>query len=85
MLLSLEAQREPIVVLIEDLHWVDPESEAAITRIVASISHQPILLLATYRPEYRHDWLQRGSFLQVGLDQLEPGNVDAFLRSLIGR
>jgi hypothetical protein len=84
VLLSLEAQQEPIVVLIEDLHWVDPESEAAITRIVASISHQPILLLATYRPEYRHDWLQRGSFLQVGLDQLEPSNVDAFLRSLIG-
>jgi predicted ATPase len=84
VLLSLEAQQEPIVVLIEDLHWVDPESEAAITRIVASISHQSILLLATYRPEYRHDWLQRGSFLQVGLDQLGLGNVDAFLRSLIG-
>ena len=65
VLLSLEAQQQPVAVLIEDLHWLDPESEAAIERIAASISYQPILLLVTYRPEYRHDWLQPGSFLQL--------------------
>jgi predicted ATPase len=84
VLLSLEAQQQPIVVLIEDLHWCDSESEAAIGRIVASISHQPILLLATFRPEYRHDWLQTGNFLQVTLDPLGPADAPAFVRSLLG-
>jgi tetratricopeptide (TPR) repeat protein len=83
VLLSLEAQRQPVVVLIEDLHWIDLESGAAIERIAASISHQPILLLATYRPEYRHDW-QPGNFLQLRLDPLGAADAGAFLHSLLG-
>ena len=84
VLLSLEAQQQPLVVLIEDLHWVDPESGAAIERIAASIGHQPILLLVTYRPEYRHDWLQTGSLLQLRLVPLGPAHASAFLHSLLG-
>ena len=84
VLLALEARRRPVLVLVEDLHWIDPESEAVLNRVVEAIHHQRILLIATYRTEYRHPWVQTSVFSQLRLEPLGPAETEALLRALLG-
>ena len=54
-LLVRESQVQPLLVVCEDLHWIDAETQAALDRLVESLPTARILLLVDYRPEYRHD------------------------------
>jgi predicted ATPase len=51
-----ESQVQPLLVMVEDLHWIDAETQAVLDRLVESLPAVRLLLLATYRPEYRHEW-----------------------------
>jgi pimeloyl-ACP methyl ester carboxylesterase/DNA-binding SARP family transcriptional activator/tetratricopeptide (TPR) repeat protein len=82
--LATEARRRPVVVLLEDLHWMDAESEAVIDRLVEGLAAQRMLVLTSYRPEYRHQWMQRSYFQQVRLDRLSQGESRELLRTLLG-
>jgi predicted ATPase len=55
-LLLRESQVQPLLVVFEDLHWIDAETQSALERLVESLPAARILLLVNYRPEYRHDW-----------------------------
>jgi pimeloyl-ACP methyl ester carboxylesterase len=84
VLLTLEARRRPVVVLAEDLHRIDPESEDILNRVVEAIRHQRILLIATYRTEYRPSWAQTSVFSQLRLEPLGPAETDSLLYALLG-
>ena len=50
------AQVQPLVVVFEDLHWIDSETQALLDSLVESLPTARLLLLVNYRPEYQHRW-----------------------------
>src|SRR4029450_12816447 len=55
-LLLRESQVQPLLVVFEDLHWIDGETQALLDRLVDSLGSARLLLLVNYRPEYQHGW-----------------------------
>jgi DNA-binding NtrC family response regulator/tetratricopeptide (TPR) repeat protein len=64
------SRRRPLVVAIEDLHWIDRTSEEVLVAFAESLSAAPLLLVVTYRPEYQPPWLGRSYASQTALDRL---------------
>ncbi len=58
-LLLSESQRQPLCVVLEDLHWIDPETQAVLDALIDSLPAARVLLLLTYRPEYKQDWSRK--------------------------
>jgi class 3 adenylate cyclase/tetratricopeptide (TPR) repeat protein len=77
-------QEQPLLLVCEDLHWLDTETQALLDSVVESLSTAQILLLVTYRPEYQHGWGSKTSYTQVRLDPLLPASAEAFLATLLG-
>ncbi len=83
-LLSALSRQSPLVVLIEDFHWCDPESEQLIARLVELAAGQRMLLILTYRPGIRRDWMSRSIFRQLRLEAFGAGEAERFLDVLLG-
>jgi class 3 adenylate cyclase/tetratricopeptide (TPR) repeat protein len=83
-LLLRESQVQPLVVLIEDLHWIDSETQAVLDTLVESLPTARILLLVSYRPEYEHAWGRKTYYLQLRIDPLPPQSAGALLDALVG-
>jgi class 3 adenylate cyclase/tetratricopeptide (TPR) repeat protein len=66
------SQRCPLVIMIENLHWIDRASEACLASLVDSVAGAAILLLTTYRPGYRPPWLEKSYATQMALPPLGP-------------
>jgi predicted ATPase len=64
------SQQQPLIIAIEDLHWMDATSEALLTSLVEYIAGVPILLLGTYRGGYRPPWLDKSYATQLALQPL---------------
>jgi predicted ATPase len=79
-----ESLKQPIVVIFEDLHWIDGETQALLDLVVDSIAGARILLLANYRPEYRHEWSGKSHYTQLRLDPLGGESAAAMLTALLG-
>jgi class 3 adenylate cyclase/tetratricopeptide (TPR) repeat protein len=84
LLMLKAASLKPLVLVAEDLHWIDAESEAVLNALVDGLGGARLLLVVTYRPEYRHGWAGRGYYSLVRVDPLEAEAADELLRSLIG-
>lgn len=69
MLVSF-SRSKPLVVAVEDLHWMDKTSEEFLTYFIDKLAHGPILLILLYRTEYTHQWGSKSYYTKVGLDQL---------------
>ena len=95
-LLVRESQNRPIVLVVEDLHWIDKTSEEFLSYLIEWLANTRILLILIYRPEYTHTWGSKSYYTQIGLDQLstktsaelvqtilEGGEVAPELRKLI--
>jgi class 3 adenylate cyclase/tetratricopeptide (TPR) repeat protein len=83
-LLVLESRRQPVVVSVDDLHWIDPDTQALLDSLVDSVPAHRLLLLLNYRPEYRHDWGGRTYYTQIRLDPLPPETAEGVLEALLG-
>jgi class 3 adenylate cyclase/tetratricopeptide (TPR) repeat protein len=83
-LLLGESERQPLLLVLEDLHWLDPDSQALLDSLVESLPSHPVLLLVNYRPEYRHEWGSRSYYDQIRLDPLQPATAETLLVSLLG-
>jgi class 3 adenylate cyclase/tetratricopeptide (TPR) repeat protein len=79
-----ESQAQPLVLVFEDLHWIDSETQALLDSLVASLPTARLLLLVNYRPEYQHGWGSKTYYTQLRLDPLPPASADAFLQALLG-
>jgi class 3 adenylate cyclase/tetratricopeptide (TPR) repeat protein len=90
------SQIQPLVIAIEDLHWIDKISEDFIDYLIGWLANSKICLLLLYRPEYTHQWGSKSYYSKIGLDQLsldfakelvkamlEGGEVAPELRELI--
>jgi class 3 adenylate cyclase len=72
-LLLRESQVQSLLVVFEDLHWVDGETEALLDSLVESLGSARLLRLVNYRPEYEHRWGSKTAYSQLRLDALSPG------------
>jgi len=79
-----ESQEQPLLLVFEDLHWIDTETQALLDSLVESLPTTRLLLLVNYRPEYQHGWGSKTSYTHLRLDPLPPASADAFLRALLG-
>ena len=67
-----ESQVQPLLLVCEDLHWIDSETQALLDSLVESLPTARILLLVNYRPEYQHGWGSKTFYTQLRLDPLPP-------------
>ena len=83
-LLLRESQEQPLLVVFEDLHWIDAETQALLDSLVGSLPTARLLLLVNYRPEYQHGWGGKTYYTQVRLDPLPPQSAEALLQAVLG-
>jgi class 3 adenylate cyclase/tetratricopeptide (TPR) repeat protein len=83
-LLLRESRVQPLLLVFEDLHWIDGETQAILDSLLDSLPAMPILLLVNYRPEYRHGWGGRACYRQLRIDPLGSESADELLRALLG-
>jgi len=84
-LLLRESVNQPLMVVFEDLHWIDDETQALLNLLADSIATSRILLMVNYRSEYRHLWGNKTYYTQLRLDSLEGPSADEMLATLLGR
>ncbi len=75
---------QPLVVVFEDLHWIDEGSQEFLDLIADGIASARTLLLVNYRPEYSHEWSSKSYYIQLGLDPLGRESADEMLTALVG-
>ena len=83
-ILARESMNQPLMVIFEDLHWIDDETQAFLNLLADSIGTGKILLLVNYRPEYSHQWNSRTYYTQLRLDPLGKESADEMLSALLG-
>ena len=83
-LLLRESQVQPLLVVFEDLHWIDGETQALLDSLVESLASTRLLLLVNYRPEYEHRWASRTAYSQLRLDSLSAESAAELLAALLG-
>src|SRR5262249_21977554 len=79
-----ESQVQPLLLVFEDLHWIDAETQALLDSLVESLPTARMLMLVNYRPEYQHAWGSKTYYTQLRLDPLPPASADEFLQALLG-
>jgi class 3 adenylate cyclase/tetratricopeptide (TPR) repeat protein len=83
-LLLRDSQVQPLLLVFEDLHWIDSETQALLGGLVERLPTARLLLLVNYRPEYQHGWGSKTYYTQLRLDPLPPASADEFLQALLG-
>jgi class 3 adenylate cyclase/tetratricopeptide (TPR) repeat protein len=83
-LLLHETQAQPVLLVFEDLHWIDSETQALLDTLVESLPTVRLLLLVNYRPEYQHGWGSKTYYAQLRLDPLPAASAEDFLQALLG-
>jgi class 3 adenylate cyclase len=83
-LLLRESQVQPLLLVFENLHWIDAETQAVLDRLIDSLPTARLLLLVNYRPEYQHGWGNKTYYTQLRLDPLPPASAEALLQGLLG-
>ena len=83
-LLLRESEVQPLIVVFEDLHWIDGETQTLLDSLIESLPAARLLLLVNYRPEYRHAWGGKTYYRQLRLDPLPPESADELLDALLG-
>jgi predicted ATPase len=84
-LLLRESEVQRVLVIFEDLHWVDSETQALLDALVESLPAARLLLLVNYRPEYQDSWTNRTYYRQLRIDPLRPESAETFLHGLMGQ
>jgi predicted ATPase len=79
-----EARVRPLLLIFEDLHWIDGETQAFLDSLIDSLPEARVLLLVNYRPEYTHAWGSKSYYRQLRLDPLPPENAHELLDALLG-
>jgi len=83
-LLLREAREQPLLLIFEDMHWIDSETQALLDGLVETLGSARLLLLVSYRPEYQHAWGSKTSYSQLRLDALSAERAGEFLDALLG-
>ena len=77
------SQDSPLIIVIDDVQWLDKTSEEFVSYFIQWISNTRILLLLLYRPEYNHSWGSKSFYKQIGIEPLSEDESKQFIRSLL--
>ena len=77
------SRRQPLILAIEDLHWIDKTSEEFLSSLVESQAGAPVLLLGTYRPGYRPPWMDQSYATQIALRPLSAEDSRSVVASTL--
>ena len=83
-LIVRETQAQPVLLVFEDLHWIDSETQALLDALVESLHTTRMLIAVNYRPEYRHGWSHKTFYRQLPIEPLTAAGAEQLLRPLIG-
>lgn len=83
-LLLRESASQPLILIVEDLHWIDSETQALLNVLVDALGSARVLMLVNYRLEYRHEWNSKTYYAQLRLDPLGRESTDEMLAALLG-
>ena len=83
-LLLRESQVQPLLLVFENLHWIDTETQAVLDSLIESLPTARLLLLVNYRPEYQHGWGNKTYYTQLRLDPLPTASAEELLQALVG-
>ncbi len=83
-LLLRESREQPLLLIFEDVHWIDSETQALLDGLVEGLPTARILLLVNYRPEYTHAWGSKTYYTQIRIDPLGEDSAEALLDALLG-
>jgi DNA-binding NtrC family response regulator/tetratricopeptide (TPR) repeat protein len=83
-LLLRESHIQPLCLVVENLHWIDAETQGFLDGLVESLPAARVLLLVSYRPDYHHSWTNKSYYTQLRLDPLPRESAAALLRALLG-
>jgi len=83
-LLLRQSQDMPLLLVFEDLHWIDGETQALLDALVDGLPASRVLLLVSYRPEYAHQWVRKTYYAQLRVDVLPTQRADELLGALLG-
>src|SRR4029450_12957187 len=83
-LLLRESRQQPLLLIFEDVHWIDSETQALLDGLVEGLPTARILLLVNYRPEYTHAWGNKTYYTQLRIDPLGQVGAEALLDALLG-
>jgi class 3 adenylate cyclase/tetratricopeptide (TPR) repeat protein len=83
-MLIRESLKGPVLLLLEDLHWIDSETQAFLDHLVESLPMTRLLLLVNHRPGYSHSWSDKSYYTQIRVDPLPDKGSEELLRFLLG-
>ncbi|MDX2315485.1 MAG: adenylate/guanylate cyclase domain-containing protein [Gammaproteobacteria bacterium] len=83
-LLLKAAESQPMVLIFEDLHWVDSGSQKVLNALVDAMAAHPLLLVVSYRPEYQHEWTGKSYYTRTRVDPLADTACHEMLDALLG-
>ena len=83
-LLLRESREQPLLLVFEDLHWIDAETQALLDSLVEALPTARILLLVNFRPEYSHTWGNKSFYTQLRIDPLGQESASELLDALLG-
>jgi class 3 adenylate cyclase/tetratricopeptide (TPR) repeat protein len=84
-LMIRESQKRPLVLAIEDLHWIDKTSEEFFGYLIGGLANTRILLIILYRPEYTHRWGSKSYYNRIGLSQLTTKSSAELVQAILER
>jgi class 3 adenylate cyclase/tetratricopeptide (TPR) repeat protein len=79
-----ESQRQPLLAVFEDLHWIDNETQAFLDVLIESLPMARILLVVNYRPAYTHSWTGKTYYTHLRVDPLQSAGAEELLQHLLG-
>jgi class 3 adenylate cyclase/tetratricopeptide (TPR) repeat protein len=83
-LLLRESRVQPVLVLVEDLHWIDAETQTVLDHLVEHLADARVLLVVSYRPEYEDAWRDGSHYTLLRVDPLTPASARQLLSALLG-
>ena len=78
------ARQSPVLMIVEDVHWIDPTSLEALGRVVDRIANLGVLLIVTFRPEFEPPWIGRPHVTSLTINRLPRREVEAMIDRVIG-
>jgi class 3 adenylate cyclase/tetratricopeptide (TPR) repeat protein len=79
-----ESLNQPLMLIFEDLHWIDEETQGFLNLLAEAMANAPVLLLVNYRPEYSHQWHSKTYYTQLRLDPLGRDSAEEMLSAVLG-
>lgn len=83
-LFLIESRRQPLILVVDDLHWIDEETQAFLDAMVDGLTSSNILLLVGYRPEYVHEWARKSYFREIRVAPMGDQGALRLLDTLLG-